>query len=129
MFSKQAGEFLYSLSLRIVVHSPQTVGAEAIIDAVVTNTPIFIRTSEASDGKLDGSIVLNHITLNNVPIAVGVKGGATVLPGGSTTITSWGQGNIYAGSNPRGKYIQGDIPNFDKAACLLDESGKIFGLI
>ncbi|KAJ6608597.1 pectate lyase superfamily protein-domain-containing protein [Mycena sp. CBHHK59/15] len=47
----------------------QTVGAEAIIDATVTNTPIFVRTSTASNGKLGGSLVLNNIKLTNVPTA------------------------------------------------------------
>jgi len=103
------------------------VGAEAIIDAVVTNTPVFVRTSKASDGKLAGSIVLNNIKLENVPVAVGVNGGATVLPGGDITIASWGQGNIYAGSNPNGMYVQGNIANFTKPVGLLDSFGKIFG--
>ncbi len=57
----------------------QGVGAEAIIDAVVTNTPIFVRSSIPSNGHLQGSIVLNNIKLTNVPIAVGVKNGATVV--------------------------------------------------
>lgn len=57
----------------------QGVGAEAIIDAVVSNTPIFVRSSGPSPGHLQGSIVLNNIQLTNVPIAVGVKNGATVV--------------------------------------------------
>lgn len=57
----------------------QGVGAEAIIDAVVTNTPTFILSSAPSSGHLQGSIVLNNIQLTNVPIAVGVAGGATVV--------------------------------------------------
>lgn len=57
----------------------QGVGAEAIIDAVVSNTPIFVRTSGPSNGHLQGSVVLNNIKLTNVGIAVGVKGGATVV--------------------------------------------------
>ena len=57
----------------------QGVGAEAIIDAVVSNTTIFVRTSGPSTGHLQGSIVLNNIQLKNVSTAVGVKGGATVV--------------------------------------------------
>ena len=67
----------------------QTIGAEAIIDATVTNTPIFVRTSTTSKSQLQGSLVLNNIHLNNVPTAVGVVGGATVLSGGTTTIQTW----------------------------------------
>lgn len=106
---------------------PQGVGAEAIIDAVVTNTPVFLRTSKASRGKLSGSIVLNNVKLLNVPIAVGVQGGETTLNGGSITIQSWGQGNVFKGTNSKGKFTQGAISNFNKPACLLDESGNIFG--
>ncbi|KAJ6581152.1 exo-beta-1,3-glucanase [Mycena capillaripes] len=107
----------------------QTVGAEAIIDATATNTPIFLRASSTSNGQLigAGSLVLNNIKLNNVPTAVGVVGGAVILAGGTTTITSWGQGNVYSGSSPTGKFTQGTITAPPKPAVLLDSSGKIFG--
>jgi glucan 1,3-beta-glucosidase len=105
----------------------QGVGAEAIIDAVVTNTPIFLRTSAASPGALDGSIVLNNIKLNNVPIAVGVNGGATLLAGGTTTINSWAQGNVFHGTSAAATYTQGNIAAIPKASSLLDSTGRIFG--
>jgi hypothetical protein len=107
----------------------QSVGAEAIIDGVVTNTPIFIRNSNPSNGKLAGSLVLNNIKLTNVPVAVGVVGGATVLAGssGSTTIASWGQGNAYTGTSSAAKFTKGSIPAATKPSVLLDSSGKIFG--
>ncbi|KAH9476293.1 putative glucan endo-1,3-beta-glucosidase [Psilocybe cubensis] len=104
----------------------QTTGAQAIIDAVVTNTPIFIRTSKSSNGSLGGSLVLNNIKLNNVPVAVGVVGGGVVLRGGTTTIASWGQGNVYRGSDPTGIFSQGYIPAPNKNPSLLDGSGRIF---
>lgn len=104
----------------------KTVGAEAIIDAVVTNTPIFVRNSQPST-SLAGSLVLNNIRLINVPTAVGVVGGQVVLAGGTTTIQSWGQGNIYSGTNANGQFVQSNIPAPTKAASLLDSSGRIFG--
>ncbi|KAJ6608596.1 exo-beta-1,3-glucanase [Mycena sp. CBHHK59/15] len=107
----------------------QTVGAEAIIDATVTNTPIFVRTSTASNGAVigAGSLVLNNIKLTNVATAVGVVGGAVVLAGGTTTIASWGQGNVYTGSSSTGKFTQSSIVAPTKPAALLDSAGKIFG--
>ncbi|KAJ7929214.1 exo-beta-1,3-glucanase [Mycena leptocephala] len=107
----------------------QLVGAEAIIDATVTNTPIFVRTSAPSNGQLinAGSLVLNNIKLTNVPTAVGVVGGAVVLAGGTTTIASWGQGNVYSGSSSTGTFTQDTITTPPKPAVLLDSSGKIFG--
>ncbi|EMD38344.1 glycoside hydrolase family 55 protein [Gelatoporia subvermispora B] len=106
--------------------STQTVGGEAIIDAVVSNTPIFVRSSVASS-SLAGSLVLNNIQLTNVPTAVGVVGGQTVLAGGTTTIDSWGQGNVYSGTSATGQFVQANIPAPTKSASLLDSAGRIFG--
>ncbi|KAG6863166.1 hypothetical protein C0991_007807, partial [Blastosporella zonata] len=78
-----------------LTESTQSVGAMAIIDAVVTNTPIFIQNLQPSNGHLGGSLVINNTKLNNVQIAVGVFGGPTVLAGGTKTIASWGQGQSY----------------------------------
>jgi hypothetical protein len=86
-----------------------------------------VRTSKPSNGKLGGSLVLNNIKLNNVPTAVTVLNGATVLAGGTTTIVSWGQGNVYKGTNAAATFTQGALPVPSKAASLLDGSGKIFG--
>ncbi|KZP28414.1 glycoside hydrolase family 55 protein [Athelia psychrophila] len=107
----------------------QTVGAEAIIDAVVTNTPVFVQSSVGSTTSLAGSLVLNNIKLNNVPTAVGVLDGTVVLAGSAstTTIASWGQGNVYTGTSGTPKFTQGTIANPTKAASLLDSSGRIFG--
>ncbi|KAJ7915476.1 exo-beta-1,3-glucanase [Mycena leptocephala] len=107
----------------------QTIGAEAIIDATVTNTPVFVRTATPSNNVLigAGSLVLNNIKLTNVPTAVGVVGGAVVLAGGTTTIASWGRGNVYSGSSSTGTFTQGTITTPPKPSVLLDSSGKIFG--
>lgn len=71
--------------------------------------------------------MLNNVKLNNVPVAVGVAGGAVVLNGGTTTIASWGQGNVFRGTNPSGVFTQGNIPSPSKASSLLDGSGRIVG--
>ncbi|KAJ7872688.1 exo-beta-1,3-glucanase [Mycena leptocephala] len=101
---------------------PQPVAAEAIIDATVSNTPIFLRTS-ASGGQLDGSLVLNNIKLINVPTAIGLFSGDVLLAGGTTTITSWAQGNIFTGSDGTGTFTQDDIAAPNKPAALLDSAG------
>ncbi|EIM83048.1 exo-beta-1-3-glucanase [Stereum hirsutum FP-91666 SS1] len=107
--------------------SSQGVASEAIIDATVTNTPVFFRSSAASNGALDGSIVLNNIVLNNVPTAVGLTNGAVVLKGGTTTINTWVQGNVYSGTNPAGSFHQSTVTAINKPSVLLTSSGKIFG--
>ncbi|THH16183.1 hypothetical protein EW146_g4411 [Bondarzewia mesenterica] len=115
----------FDLAIGTKDNSSQGIGAESIIDAVVTNTPLFVRTSQASNGVLHGSIVLNNIKLTNVPTAIGVTGGTVVLAGGTMTIDSWAQGNVYTGSNSAGTFTQGSIPSISKASSLLDSTGKI----
>ncbi|KAI0062874.1 exo-beta-1,3-glucanase [Artomyces pyxidatus] len=117
----------FDLSIGSVTGSPQGVGAEAIIDVVVTNTPVFVRSSTSTNGKLSGSLVLNNIKLINVTTAVGIVGGATVLAGGSQTINTWAQGNVYAGTNSTGRFLQGTTGNIPKALSLLDSTGRVFG--
>jgi len=104
----------------------QAVGADAIIDAVVIDTPVFINASKPSNGTLAGSLVLNNIHLSNVSIAV-MENGTTILAGGTKIIKSWGQGNVYAGSHPNGKFTQGKIHSAHKDRSLLDFNGFVFG--
>ncbi|KAG5649857.1 hypothetical protein H0H81_001746 [Sphagnurus paluster] len=117
----------FDLATGGLTESAQTVGAQAIIDAVVTNTPIFIRNSNPSNNKLAGSLVINNAKLTNVPTAVGVVGGAVVLAGGTTTIASWGQGNVHKGTNATATFTKGNIFSPNKPSVLLDSAGKIFG--
>ncbi|KAJ4488491.1 exo-beta-1,3-glucanase [Lentinula aciculospora] len=118
----------FDLATGGVTEATQTVGGEAIIDAVVIDTPIFVRTSEAST-SLAGSIVINNAQLTNVSIAVGVLNGETVLEGStaSLTIDSWGQGNVYTGTSMTGTFTQGDIVSATKSSSLLDSAGHIVG--
>lgn len=73
--------------------------------------------------------MLNNIKLNNVPTAVGVVGGATVLNGGTTTIAHWNQGNVYTGTNPSGRFVQASASSPTKPGVLLNSNGngQIFG--
>ncbi|KAF9472908.1 glucan 1,3-beta-glucosidase [Pholiota conissans] len=108
----------------------QTTGALAIIDAVVADTPIFIRTSASSNRTLDGSLVINNAKLTNVPVAVTVAGGKDVLLGTSSpqqtkVIPSWVQGNVYHGVNQKGSFTQGAVAAPYKAPSLLASDGSI----
>lgn len=107
--------------------SEQTTGAEAIIDASVVDTPIFIRNSQPSNGRLAGSLVINNAKLTNVPTAVAVADGTVILVGGTTTIQSWGQGNIFSNTDGSGSFVQSNIVIANKPSVLLDGNGKIFG--
>ncbi|KAI0748312.1 exo-beta-1,3-glucanase [Daedaleopsis nitida] len=107
----------------------QTSGSVAVIDAFVSNTPTFLRSSVQSTDHLLGALVLNNIHLTNVATAVGVTGGPTVVAGasGSMTINSWGQGNVFSGTSSTAKFTQGNIAAPNKPSNLLDSAGRIFG--
>ncbi|KAG8832104.1 hypothetical protein FRC17_002050 [Serendipita sp. 399] len=86
----------------------QSVGSEVLVDFTVTNTPIFVQTTTSQPSSLAGSIYIDNARLSNVPIAVGVLNGATVLPGttGTMTIAAWAQGNIYTGTQSTPQYVR-----------------------
>ncbi|KAF8139667.1 glycoside hydrolase family 55 protein [Boletus edulis] len=117
----------FDLNVGGATQAKQGVGSEAIIDAVVTNTPVFVRSSVASNDTLPYSLVLNNIQLTNVPTAVGVGNGGTILAGGTTTIASWGQGHMYSGTGGQKTWVQSNIPSVNKPPMLLDSAGRIFG--
>jgi hypothetical protein len=100
-------------------------GSNAIIDAFVVDTPTFIRMAQAAGDGTTGNLILNNARLQNSPIAVGVNNGPTLLKGGTKTIASWGQGNVYHGSNSQGQFTTGDLPVPHKASSLLDSAGRI----
>ncbi|KIN97404.1 glycoside hydrolase family 55 protein [Pisolithus tinctorius Marx 270] len=107
----------------------QGVGSEAIIDAVVMDTEVFVSTTTPVNSSLGGSLILNNIVLHNVPVAVGVQDGEVVLKGtnDTTCIQSWAQGNVYHGTDGQPVFTQGSIPGPVKAGNLLDSEGRIFG--
>ncbi|KAF8549350.1 glycoside hydrolase family 55 protein [Imleria badia] len=117
----------FALAIGGPTRSRQGVGSEVIVDAVVSDTPVFVQSSDSSNGTLPYSLLLNNIQLTNVPIVVGVAGGATILAGGNITIASWGQGNVYTGTDGQKTWTQGDIVSASKPLGLLDSAGKIFG--
>ncbi|KAG6333026.1 hypothetical protein ID866_6061 [Astraeus odoratus] len=102
------------------------VGAETIIDAVVKNTEIFISTTTASNSSLGGSLILDNIKLENVPVAIGVQNGDVVLKG-CDYIETWAQGNVYRGTDGQPAFTQGGITGPQKPFGITDSQGRIFG--
>lgn len=80
----------------------QEVGAMVIIDSTITDTPVGIKTAfdTAPSPATAGTLILENVVLDNVPIAIESASGATVLAGGSTTISAWGEGNKYVPTGP-----------------------------
>ncbi|KAG8718155.1 hypothetical protein FRC09_013091 [Ceratobasidium sp. 395] len=101
----------------------QTVGADVIIDAVVTNTPIFIRT-RLPPPQIPSLVRFSSIT--SVTSGVVDGSGGVVLAGGDKTIRQWAQGNVYTGTGTAGKYVQATINAPAKPSSLVDSTGKIF---
>jgi glucan 1,3-beta-glucosidase len=64
-----------------------------------------------------GQLIMENIQLNNVPVAI-TGYGVTILPGGTTTIQSWGQGNKYSPNGP--EKFQGPFTAASRPQSLLD---------
>lgn len=79
----------------------QLVGSVIVLDSTIQNCPTFVATAWQSSTSSNGSLILENIALNNVPVAVQGPSG-TVLAGssGSTTISAWGQGHKYTPNGP-----------------------------
>jgi glucan 1,3-beta-glucosidase len=73
--------------------------------------------------------VIHHFQarLNNVATAAvfDTASNRVVLAGGTTTISSWGQGNVYSGNTKT--YRQSSLTPPSKPSVLLDGSGRVFG--
>lgn len=111
---------LLELVHKLILGQP---GGIAVADAVVIDTPIFINLAEGNS-----TLVLNNIKLNNVETAISVSG-SILLAGGTTTIESWAQGNVYSGNhaNSTGTFVQGSVPAPFRPSILLDDEGRVFG--
>lgn len=79
----------------------QLVGSVNVLDSTIQNCPTFVATAWQSSTYSTGSVILENIALNNVPVAVKGASG-TVLAGsaGSSTISAWGQGHKYTPNGP-----------------------------
>ncbi|KAI0013546.1 putative Exo-beta-1,3-glucanae [Xylariaceae sp. FL0662B] len=77
----------------------QEVGSVVLIDSEINDTPVgfIMARSSNSTPKAGGSLVLENVALNNVPLAIEGPGNTTVLAGssGELHIDGWGQGHRY----------------------------------
>jgi glucan 1,3-beta-glucosidase len=96
------------------------VGSVTLFDSTFTNVPVAILTAwtTSSSPATAGSLVMENIALNNVPVAVKGPSG-TMLAGttGSTTIAAWGNGHGYTPSGPN-EFAGPITPNPRPAALL-----------
>ncbi|CAM1501452.1 Fc.00g034360.m01.CDS01 [Cosmosporella sp. VM-42] len=105
----------------------ETVGAVTVLDSTITNTPVgIVHSYSTAAGQIGGTLVLENVQLQNVPIAIQGSGGSTTLAGttGSTTIAGWGQGHKYT-PNSGPTNIQGVFSPNQRPSSLLS-SGKYY---
>lgn len=103
------------------------VGSAIIMDALITNTPVFVKTAMTSSSSphTTNSLILDNIKLQNV--ATAVQGASGALVSGVSYIQSWGQGQFYLDKSGKGTFQQGNINKVPtKPAVLLDSTGAFF---
>ncbi|KAM0253661.1 hypothetical protein ACHAQJ_007173 [Trichoderma viride] len=93
-----------------------------LIDSSITGTPVGIKTSFGTNGTIptSNSLIVENLSLNNVPVAIQSASGATLLAGGTTTIAAWGQGHQYTPNGPT--TFQGTISPNSRPSSLLSGS-------
>lgn len=77
----------------------QLVGSVTVPDSTIQDCSTFVVTAWASSTFSNGSLILENIVLEDVTVAVKGSSG-TILAGGSTTISAWGQGHKYTPDGP-----------------------------
>ncbi|RAL58925.1 hypothetical protein DID88_009216 [Monilinia fructigena] len=107
--------------------SGQAVVSATLIDSSFTDTDVAIITAYSPSSKPEaaGSLILDNISLTNVPVAV-QKLQDTVLAGtknGSMTISGWGEGNEYVPNGPT--RFEGPIATFPRSESL-SPRGKFY---
>ena len=102
----------------------QSVGSVVFIDSSITNTKVGFLTAHDSTSQppAAGSLIIENVQLNNVPVAVQGPNGATALGGttGQTTIAAWGEGHSYTPNGPNN--FEGSITPNNRPGSLLQGS-------
>ncbi|PHH61775.1 hypothetical protein CDD81_7986 [Ophiocordyceps australis] len=101
----------------------QTVGSIVLLDSVISNTPVGLRTAYSPDqSDTNGTLVLDNVDMSaNVPVAVESSRNGTLVPG-NTKIESYVQGRAYKGTS--GQATQGIRPALPRPAALVDARGN-----
>ena len=101
----------------------QSVGSVTFIDSTISNTQTGFLTAHNSNSlpPTAGSLIIENVQLNNVPVAVqGPSGVSLAGTTGSTTIAAWGEGHSYTPNGPNN--FQGPITPFNRPGSLLQGS-------
>ncbi|KAL1302651.1 hypothetical protein AAFC00_003018 [Neodothiora populina] len=105
----------------------QTVGSVILMDSVISNTPIGVKTSFFKSGSTPvtgGTLVIDNVNFGpNAPVAVAAYGGSTIL-GGNQKIALWREGKEYVGTT--GARVQDSASAPSKPSALLASNGYFY---
>ncbi|EXJ87179.1 glucan 1,3-beta-glucosidase [Capronia epimyces CBS 606.96] len=75
----------------------QTVGSIVVLDSVMRNTGIGIKTSynQTSQPSTGGTLALQNVDFTSTQVAIVGANGVDQILAGSTVVQSWGQGDAY----------------------------------
>jgi glucan 1,3-beta-glucosidase len=104
----------------------QSVGSITFFDSSISNTSIGIITAHSLSQPTtmtNGSLILENVALNNVPVAVQGPANTVALAGtpGALTISAWGQGHSYTPNGPA--IFEGPIAPNTRPSSLLNGNG------
>ncbi|KAJ5974954.1 hypothetical protein N7481_008661 [Penicillium waksmanii] len=83
-------------------HDAQSVSSITLLDSSITSTPVGIVTSRDSTSQpaTAGSVILENVSIQNVPVIVQGPNKQTVLAGPNLQVAAWGQGHRYTPNGP-----------------------------
>ncbi|CAI7633588.1 unnamed protein product [Penicillium manginii] len=83
-------------------HDAQSVSSITLLDSSITNTPVGILTSRDSTSQpaTAGSVILENVSTQNVPVVVQGPNKQTILAGPNLHVAAWGQGHRYIPNGP-----------------------------
>jgi len=107
--------------------SKEGVGSILVMDSQLTNVDVAVKTvtTATSQPHTAGSLILDHVQLSSVKTAVGNPSGTVLLEGGSKTIDTWVQGQVYDNTGKHA-FSQTAITATARPAVLLDSSKNFF---
>jgi hypothetical protein len=109
----------------------QTVGSVLVLDSVLQNTKVGVRTAYTPDGPMsNGTLILDNVDMSSgVPVAVQESLTNSTVLAGNSKIASYVQGRTYdSQTGSQGKAIQEPLQQIiTKPDTLLDKAtGKVF---
>lgn len=98
------------------------VGSVTFLDSTITNTPTGISTAHDANSQpaAAGSLIIENVKLNNVPVAIRGPDGPRLS--GVSSIAGWSEGHAYTPNGPT--VVQGQMTPNTRPSSLLQSDGK-----